>query len=104
MRSVKLGDLIICKHVFDNYAERFPSGRAWDFSKREDRIEVARSIASRLSTAVAVQRNSQTIFIHEEDGRFTAFPAEIRACTKIVTCYPATPALVRKIAKLPRTS
>jgi hypothetical protein len=96
MRSVKFGNLIICRHVFDNYAERFPSNRSWDFSKRDDRIEVARSIVARLNQSVQVQHDSQTIFVHEENGHFAAFPAEVGVNIKIVTCYPATAALVRK--------
>jgi len=103
MRSVVFGNLIVCKHVFDNYPSRFPhQSRDLDFDNREDRIEIARFIKSVIDCSVKVEKpDGQTIFVYmPQDAPPVAFPADIGPTrTKIVTSYPAGPSLVNK-AKL----
>lgn len=105
MRSVRIGNLVICKHVFDNYADRFPEhAEKMNFDRRDHRIIVARFIKEAIDNSVKVPReNGQTIFVYipvHFPAAATAFPAEIGpSIIKIMTCYPAGQSLVNK-AKL----
>lgn len=99
MRSVRFGNLIICKHVFDNFAERYPYHGNFDFNNRDERITVARLIKARIQSSILVHKpDGQAIYVNL--GEEAAYPAEIGpTITKIVTSYPAGQSLVNK-AKL----